>query len=776
MNHKLFPFLYFMSVPLLAGGLDEQALGILKDHCFDCHEEGAEKGGLNLDELLGKENFDGSLMFENLITGKMPPAKKEQPSPEEKRVVLDWLAKRQKERVTESFRRMSRYEFVHSINDLLGMDLYPIGKIPEDRGTNDFDSDRRIKLSQEMLGAYFTVADEMLDFAFPEQGFPAERIWVTNKIKDSHDSYRIYLRPYEEGLLFSWTRANNGNNYSFFYDDFEPPVAGWYDLTFDAMKVGEFEEDVTLQIYAGKYYYADDRPQPQRLLKVISLGNRDLKSQTIRVFLNPGENVSVHCYSQHTFRQKDPRQGAYIKQLKARGPVFDQWPPSAYQKVFSDLPMRVPPRQIVRSPDTKSTITVSAGSPEDLEKVIRRFCEKAFSSKLSAEELAPYFSLSQANFAEHGDFVRATKVGLKAIICSPRFLMAPGEHANLSYAKAAMLARVLWLSTPDEELLSLSRSNQLSGRTIRLQIDRMLRDRKSQRMIRSFCDQWLNLRSLNKVTPSLKLYPKYDDLLNHFLPIETRSYLNHLILEDMSVGNLIDSDFSFLNQRLARHYGIKGVIGQEMRKVSFPAEVPRGGLLTMGSVLKVTTDGFDTSPILRGAWISQNIVGTPLSPPPENIKAIEPEHGEAVTLREQIDQHKSNKSCHACHKSIDPYGFALESFDASGQWRERYRIKKPHNATFIYRMSGYYRLGGAVDASGEIGNATFDDVLGLKKILLSGQRKIAYNVAKKFFEYANGYQPDLKQRLDLWDLVERDIGLKKLITGVLLYSLTEEQK
>lgn len=915
-------------LPSSASVLDEKVLEILEHHCFDCHEEGTEKGGLNLSGMLTKEDFDGALMFENLITGKMPPDNKEQPSLGERRVVLDWLAKRQKKKEPESFRRLSRYEFVHSVNDLLGTNIDLSGTIPEDRGTHDFDSNRRIKLSQEMLGSYFTVADELLDFAFPESGFPPERVWVTNKVKDSHQTYHIYLRPYEDGLLFSWTRANNGNSYSFFYDNFDPPVAGWYDLTFDAMKVGSFAEDVSLQVYAGKYYYADDRPQPQRLLEVISLGNKDLEQHTIRVFLNPGENVSVHCYSKHTFRKKDPKEGAYIRQLKARGPVFDQWPPTSYGNVYGDLLMRTPPRPVLDSQGfrtklqqiggklsvssfqqgmgkekmedgsnrtfwhsrfqptlappphfvtlenphgveieglsyatwsggngngqveryaillsedgkswgdpvmkglletrlaneqpiifpkktrsrfikflvtdalsldgkslasvgkldvltsianayPKSRISISPPSPDDFKKIIRGFAEKAFASSLSAEELAPYVSICRTSFAEHGDLERATKVGLKAIICSPRFLMAPGEHANPSYAKVANLARILWLSVPDEELLRLSRLDQLSGEALRTQIDRMLRDEKSQRMIQSFCDQWLNLRSLNKVTPSLKLYPQYDDLLNHYLPIETRCFLNYLIQEDLPIENLIASEFSFLNQRLARHYGVEGVTGQEMRKVAFPAGIPRGGLLTMGSVLKVTTDGYDTSPILRGAWISKNIVGTPLSPPPENVKAIEPEHGEAMTLREQIDQHKSSKSCYACHKSIDPYGFALESFDATGQWRERYRIKIPHNSTFVYRLEGYYRLGNQVDASGEINQETFDDVAGLKKILLSDQREVAYNFAKKFFEYANGYQPDLKQRLDLRDLIETDCGMKELITEVLIYSLNEKSK
>ena len=214
--------------------------------------------------------------------------------------------------------------------------------------------------------------------------------------------------------------------------------------------------------------------------------------------------------------------------------------------------------------------------------------------------------------------------------------------------------------------------------------------------------------------------------------------------------------------------------------MSFPPESPRGGLLTMGSVLKVTTDGFDTSPILRGAWISKNIVGTPLSPPPESVPALEPEHGrEAKTLKEQIEQHKSNKACYACHKSIDPYGFALESFDPTGQWRKQYRIEAPHPGSFQYRPQGYFKMGGAVDASGEIDGQEFADIFGLKEFLLAGERKIAYNFAKKFFEYASGHKPDLAQRLHLWNHLGEDpehSRLKDLVTETLMYSLGEEKK
>ena len=759
--------------------LESKPEKILERYCFDCHDELSQKGNFDVVDFLKHNKPDGSLLFENLITGKMPPAGKEQPSQEERRSVLDWLAKREAEHAPVSFRRKSRQEFVFSVNDLLGTKLELADDIPEDRGTYDFDSDRRIKLSREVLSAYFSVVDEMLDNALPVEGIPTERVWQTNKVKDSHESYRCYLKPHDEGILFSWTRANNGNNYSFFYDNFEPPVPGWYDLTFDALKVGEFEEDVSLQVYAGRYYFADDRPQPQRLLGVISLGNRSLASHSLRVFLNPGENVSVHCYSKHTFRQKSPEQGAYIKQLRVRGPVFDRWPPRPYQQVFGALALD---SKVLSSDDempSRSRVALASRSKDDLRRILQRFAERAFASDLTEDELAPYIRVSLRHFKEGEDFVQVIKGGLKAILCSPRFLMAPGEQRTVADSMAADLARILWLSVPDEENRLLANRAAISDDTLRELIDRMIDDERSARMIRSFCDQWLNLRSLEQIAPSLKLYPRYNDLLDYYFPLETHAYLGYLIRENLPVRYLIDSDFSFLNQSLAQHYGINGVVGQSMRKVSFSEKVPRGGLLTMGSVLKVTTDGYDTSPILRGAWVSKNIVGTPLSPPPENVAAIEPAHGEAFTLREQIELHKDNRSCYACHKSIDPYGFALENFDASGQWRERYRVKQAHKATFIYRMEGYYRLGGTVDASGEVNQRPFENVFGLKKILASDQRKIAYNVAKKFFEYVNGYSARLEQRLELLDRIAAGVKgyrMKDLITEVIVYSLHEGRK
>ena len=912
-------------------------------YCLDCHTGTDAEGGFDLSQKLQGRQFDATLVFENIATAKMPPPDVDTPSEAERSKMLSWLASQQPELKPNTFRRLSRHEFVHSVNDLLGTKLDLAAQIPEDRVTRTFDSDRRIGLSREMLTSYFAVADEMLEHAWPAGGFANEQTWVTNKLRDSHENYNIYLRDYfrnsgeshyNDGVLFSWTRANNGNSYSFFYDHFDPPVAGWYELTFDVTKVGDLQGDVSIQVHAGKYYYADDRPQPQRLLDVISVGSEKVESKTIRAYLRPGENVSVHCFHKDNFRERNPKRGTYIKRMTARGPLQDAWPPSRYGMLFGDLPIKTtgnPTRQrgedraktesaphtsgyqtnlkkiggsitvssfqvgmeqekmqdgsnrtfwhtrfkptlaepphyvifhnpnrhvieglsyatwsggngngqikkfeiyasedgehwgdpiargdletrlaneqpipfsvatnarflkflatqsysidgrslasigkldVIVSLDVKpvrSEVSIASDRTEDLRAAIRRFAKRAFSSNLSDAELQPYFEVADARLRSDGNFVEAAKTGFKAVLCSPRFLMTPGEHSSKELSHTAALARIIWKSVPDDHVGE-------SNLPLRAQIAAMLDDPRSDRMVQSLCDQWLNLRSWNHVSPSLKLYPRYDDLLNHYLPLETEAYLAHLIRENRPVSEFIDSDYSFLNQRLANHYGIDDVIGEKIRKVSFGPDIPRGGLLTMGSVLKVTTDGFNTSPILRGAWISKNIVGTPLSPPPETVKAIEPEHGDnAASLREQIAQHKNSDACYACHKSIDPYGFALENFDSTGQWRTSYSTELPHRGTFTYRLQGYLKTTSEVDAAGEINDKEFANIFGLKQFLISDERKISYNFAKTLFEYANGYAPSLRQRLDLLEMIPpKGCRIRELVTSVLVYSVQLE--
>lgn len=931
-----------------SGAVREVVVGrsLLEKYCLDCHNSSNREGDLDLESFTQSGHFDGVLPFENIVTERMPPGDSLQPTAEERKQLLVWLAESTTHRDLPGYRRLSRHELTHSINDLLGLELDFASEIPEDRGTYTFDSDRRIKLSNEQLAGSFRVVESMLEFAFPQRGYSPEWIWTTNGVKDSHETYNIYVRDYLKGLLFSWTRANNGNSYSYFYDHFEPPEAGWYEMTFDASKVGKFPGDVSILVYAGKYYYADDRPQPQRLLGVLSVGNKDVQPKTLRGFLHPGENVSVHCYSPHTWRQQNGNSGAYIERLQVRGPLQQQWPPTSFQKNIEGLNLSVPERIAKRldqgptvveriggnvsvssfqvgmekekmldrssktfwhtrftpdvatpphfvmienprreriaglsystwtggngngqlksysvlesddgedwskpiaegrlevmhaaeqeilfrgstdkrflqlrvedavSLDGKSlasiggldvllernssdepsspmlSISVEGGTQEDLKRVVRKFAQRAFCAELTEQDLEPYYNVAMATWAKQEDFVAGVRAGFKSVLCSHRFLLVSGVPRSSSYKVASDLARVLWLSVPDEELLGLAERGMFQRDRIEqelglldTQIDRMLNDPKGRRMIRSFCDQWLNLRGFNKISPSLKLYPEYNDLLNYFLPLETEEYLRHVLIENLPVTSLIDSEFAVLNQRLAEHYGldggVDGMVGQDLRIVALPSGSPRGGLLTMGSILKVTSDGFQTSPILRGAWVSKNIVGNTLSPPPANVKAIEPEVNSGATLKEQIAEHKNNPACYACHKSIDPYGFALESFDATGKWRENYRQELPHQGTFSYRPEGYFRTGHSIDASGEVGGVEFKDIQGLKRLLLRNHKKIAYNFAKKFFEYANGYEPTLKQRLDLFAMIHDDpekCRLGDLVRRVLVYSIVDSMQ
>ena len=215
--------IFFLNLISAHGG-DGQASHLFGDYCYDCHDDLTKKGNLDLMEIFKQVSFDGTLVFENLITGKMPPPEKAQPSPQEKKRMLEWLAACQPDHKPRKFRRISRHEFVYSVNDLLGIRLNLADQIPEDRGTKNFDSDRRIELSKDMIGSYFKATDQMLEFAFPKNGVPNERTWITGKVKDSHSTYNIYHRPYEDGILFSWTRANNGNTYSFFYYHFKQRV------------------------------------------------------------------------------------------------------------------------------------------------------------------------------------------------------------------------------------------------------------------------------------------------------------------------------------------------------------------------------------------------------------------------------------------------------------------------------------------------------------------------------------------------------------------------
>jgi hypothetical protein len=344
------------------------------------------------------------------------------------------------------------------------------------------------------------------------------------------------------------------------------------------------------------------------------------------------------------------------------------------------------------------------------------------------------------------------------------------------YALASRLSYFLWNSEPDETLRDLAKRGALKKTsTLMAQAQRMLADDKSKRFTEAFLDYWLDLRKINNTSPDTALYSDYvlDDYLVESQVDETRRYFQELIRGDLPTRNLVASDFVIINDRLATLYGIPGIKGVDFRRVQLSPDSPRGGLLTQASVLKVTANGTTTSPVLRGAWIMERILGKPAPPPPPGIAAVEPDIRGAKTIREQLDKHRTNKSCNVCHAKIDPAGFALENFDVMGGWRDRYRAIGDGEKVPGYAKSGQpfeFHMTQPVDASGALpGGANFKDVRELKRLLLQDERQIARNFVNQLVIYSTGAPIRFGDRLKVEAILDRtkNYGVKSLIEALI---------
>ncbi|NDD40688.1 MAG: DUF1592 domain-containing protein, partial [Verrucomicrobia bacterium] len=368
--------------------------------------------------------------------------------------------------------------------------------------------------------------------------------------------------------------------------------------------------------------------------------------------------------------------------------------------------------------------TVQSAQPEaDAKKMLTAFLPKAFRRPVAAEEVEPYVALVTKRLAAKDCFEDAMRRAYVAVLTSPEFLFHPAdvtrEAAPVANAKlftlASRLSYWLWNGPPDDALLAAARDGSLQRPVVlHREVDRLLADARSERFIRDFADQWLDLRRVNETVPDPQLYPEYRFLLHEGMVAETRAFLRELIATDAPVTALVRPGFAMLNQRLAEHYGIAGVNGVELRRVALPPESPRGGLLGQAAILKLTANGTTTTPVKRGVWVMDRLLNEPAPPPPPSVGSIDPDTRGATTVREQLDKHRSDASCAACHAKIDPAGFALESFDPIGGFRKRYRSTgkgdaPPEKDRTVWKVN--YKLGPAVDASGALPDGrAFKDV------------------------------------------------------------------
>jgi mono/diheme cytochrome c family protein len=540
----------------------------------------------------------------------------------------------------------------------------------------------------------------------------------------------------------------------------------------------------------------------------------------VEVLLTPTELIQTDCMRLFRTRVNGSEQeyvnplagpdgipGVAFQWIEVEGPLKDPGIDAGYRLMFGDLPLRriesgamgggargvniqlpAPPsatpntagrgRFGPRMQDVPVEV-VSEHPQEDAERLLRSFIARAYRRPVEEAHVKRFLDLFQKEFALGHGFTKSLLSTYTAVLTSPGWLYvqeAPGRLDD--YSLATRLALFLWNSAPDDELRSLAATGRLHNpEVLKAQTDRLLNDSKSRRFIDAFTDYWLDLRKIDDTSPSTTLYNDYDldDPLKLAAVEETRLFVKELLDRNLPARNVIQSDFTFLNERLASHYGVSGVTGAKMRKVTLPKDSVRGGLLTQASVLKVTANGTTTSPVLRGVWIMERILGFRTAPPP-GVPAIEPDIRGAVTIRQQLDKHRADEMCASCHRKIDPPGFALESFDVMGGWRDRYRASaegvKPEPGIGLSGQPYTFHYGLPVDAAGTLPDGrTFKGIREFKQQLLDHDMEtVARNLASQLVIYATGAPIGYSDRHRVDEILERTkrsgYGVRDMVYGI----------
>ncbi len=464
--------------------------------------------------------------------------------------------------------------------------------------------------------------------------------------------------------------------------------------------------------------------------------------------------------------------GIAVDWLDIEGPLHDVWPPRSHRVLFGDLPLdefkpaekssvRAPQRKQVRQlgagrnrPDPSQGLwTVSSEQPlVDADRLLASFLPKAFRRPVNDDVRRAYVAKVDERLKVGDSFETAMRWAYRAALCSPDFLYLVADAASIGtdvgrvddHAFACRLSYLFWNSKPDDRLTELAASGKLrTPGVLRSETERLLKDSKSQRFIEDFLGQWLKLRQIASTDPDRKLYPEFNPYLQDSMVAETRAYFRELIDKDFDASHLVRSKFAMLNEKLAVHYGIPGVVGSQIRRVDLPADCPRGGFLTQASILKITANGTTTSPVPRGAFVMDRLLGQPPEPPPPNIPAIEPDVRGAKTIREQLDKHRTDAVCASCHAKMDPPGFALEAFDVIGGLRTRYRSIGDGDAAPRGSIDPFigisFKLGPPVDASGVLlDERSFKDVTEFQTLIAADSGRLLKNLAQQFAIYAIG--------------------------------------
>jgi hypothetical protein len=470
--------------------------------------------------------------------------------------------------------------------------------------------------------------------------------------------------------------------------------------------------------------------------------------------------------------------GVAFQWIEIEGPISSPaWPPPSHQVLFDDLPIRAPAN------GSRLSVEVVARNPKpDAQRLLRRFVNLAAREPVPNEALKTFEELIFLRLDQKASFAEAMLAGYQAFLCSGHFLYLhePAREAD-HFAIAARLSHFLTNTRPDAGLAELARSRRLrEAPVLRSETRRLMAGENFDHFVTHFTDYWLNLRHVRRDDPDIRLYPEYrfDDYLVESLERETRAFFTAMLRDNLPARALVQSDFTFANDRLAQHYQLAPLAGSGLRRVPLPKDSPYGGLLTQGAILKVSANGTTTSPVVRGAWIMERLIGEPPPPPPASVPAVEPDIRGARTIRDLLARHTQSPSCAACHAKFDPVGLALENFDILGGWRTRYRgLEEGERVTGIDR-AGHdfaFTLAAVVDASGQLTDGRrFQNIHDLKAILAANPRQLARNLLHQFTIYATGTPVRFSDRAEIEAMLDACAG-RDYRVGDLLLALVQSK-
>lgn len=740
---RLLGLLLCLSTPSLTWAADDIAAyqPFFNKYCVHCHGPEKQKGELRLDRVSGLEASTFEAVYEQLADGLMPPEDQPQPSPTERKRLMQHVlesAQKDSDAAVTGMRRLNQREYGNTVRDLLGLHngiFDPSERIYDDEIDEGFDTAAEsLVISNELLMEYMQAADKSLRHALftSSTSRPAAEVLQVNVARMRGIGGSRYINNRKRHIIL------RSGGKAMVYDGQSSrtmTVPGRYTITVTAAAVDRDTYPVRFAPEKGPVIMgfgvqqdvaASVSARPQ-ILKTFELQDEIDQTFSFDVWIDKdhfpyfsfvnGSGKPITQVRSNIRRGKIDRSelrkpyrgpGIRISSFRVEGPFLDEWPPASIRTTYdaNEIP--------------------NLADPAARQEVVVRFAKRAFRRGVRKDEVASYLVFLDKQHADGASWHEATIRTLAAMMSSVDFLYIREQPGELDpYELASRLSYFFWSTMPDDELFRLAESGQLKDRLVLgEQVSRMLSDPRSERFCSSFAEQWLALDKLGTMPPDAKgeFRVYYKDHLESAMLEETHRFFRYLLQENRSVRDFIDADYSFVNKSLADLYRVPfdGKAKNKFVRVTFPPAAKRGGLLGHASILTLSANGVETSPIERGVWVLADLLGTPPPPPPKAVPALTPDLNGAVTVREMLEKHRSDPACMECHRRMDPLGFALEAFDPIGRLRTKYSKQQ------------------SVSTHGNYLGKDFSDVTELKRILASNIRPFARNLVIRIAEYAKG--------------------------------------